>query len=96
MKFSITSRHFKSWPELQEAVKVASDNIEKLFPGITSTEVVLSEEHGKEVEFIVHIQNHVINAKHSASDFDKSISAASEKVLSQLKKIKEKQTDHRR
>ena len=82
MIFTITARHFKAWPELQETLQTKADYFAKAHPQVTSTEVILSEEHDKEVEFIVHVNNHVLSAK--------------DKMIAQLRKLKEKQSDYRR
>lgn len=96
MKFTITARHFKAWPELQDTLEHKAEQFSKTHPQVTSTEVVLSEEHDKEVEFIVHVNNHVLSSKDSGNDFDKAIHAATDKMMAQLRKLREKQSDYRR
>jgi ribosomal subunit interface protein len=96
MKFTITARHFKAWPELQETLQSKANQFAKAHSQITSTEVILSEEHDKEVEFIVHVNNHILSAKDAGDDFDKAIHSATDKMMSQLRKLKEKQSDYRR
>jgi ribosomal subunit interface protein len=96
MKFIITARHFKAWPELQETLQLKADQFAKAHPQVTSTEVILSEDHEKEVEFIVHINNHVLSSKDSGHDFDKAIHSATDKMMAQLRKLKAKQSDYRR
>lgn len=96
MKFTITARHFKAWLELQDTLELKAIQFSKAHPHVTSTEVVLSEEHNKEVEFIVHVNHHVLNSKDSGHDFDKAIHAATDKMMAQLRKLREKQSDYRR
>ncbi|MBM4150919.1 MAG: ribosome-associated translation inhibitor RaiA [Ignavibacteria bacterium] len=96
MKFTITARHFKAWSELQDTLEHKAEQFSKAHPQVTSTEVVLSEEHDKEVEFIVHVNNHVLSSKDSGYDFDKAIHAATDKMMAQLRKLREKQSDYRR
>lgn len=96
MIFTITARHFKAWPELQETLETKANLFAKAHPQVTSTEVILSEEHDKEVEFIVHVNNHVLSSKDSGFDFDKAIHSATDKMIAQLRKLKEKQSDYRR
>lgn len=95
MVLNVTGRHFKVWPELHDVAVEATEKFTKLNEQITRTDIVLSEEHGKFAEFTVHVNSHVYNAKESADNFDKSIHAAAEKILAQLRKLKEKQTDYR-
>ena len=96
MIFTITARHFKAWPELQATLQSKADQFAKAHPQVTRTEVVLSEEHDKEVEFIVHVNHHVLSAKDMGIDFDKAIHSATDKMIAQLRKLKEKQSDYRR
>lgn len=96
MIFTITARHFKAWPELQETLQHKAEQFSKAHPQVTSTEVVLSEEHDKEVEFIVHVNHHVLSSKDSGHDFDQAIHAATDKMMAQLRKLREKQSDYRR
>ncbi|MEY3689028.1 MAG: Sigma 54 modulation protein / ribosomal protein [Bacteroidota bacterium] len=96
MKFTITARHFKAWPELQETLQAKADQFGKAHAQVTSIEAVLSEEHDKEVEFIVHVNHHVLSAKDTGIDFDKAIHSATDKMMAQLRKLKEKQSDYRR
>jgi ribosomal subunit interface protein len=96
MRVNITARHFKAWPELQEAVTTAANNFTKHYEGITSTEIILAEEHGKMVEFVVHVNDHILSSKDESFDFDKSIHHAADKMIAQLRKLKEKQSSYRR
>ena len=96
MKVIITARHFKAWPELQETLEHKAQQFAKAHPQVTSTEVILSEEHEKEVEFIVHVNSHVLSAKDQGADFDRAIHSATDKMIAQLKKLKEKRSDYRR
>jgi ribosomal subunit interface protein len=95
MVINISARHFKAWPELTEIVTATANKFLKYADGITRTEIVLDDDNGKIVEFTVYIQDHVINAKDSSDLFDKSIHGASNKIISQLKKVREKQSNHR-
>jgi len=96
MKFTVTARHFKAWPELQDTLKHKADQFSKAHPHITSTEVVLSEQHDKEVEFIVHVNQHILSSRDTGNDFDAAIHSATDKMISQLRKLREKQSDYRR
>lgn len=95
MVINISARHFKAWPELTEIVTETANKFLKFADGITRTEIVLADENGKFVEFTVFINDHVINAKETSELFDKSIHSASDKIISQLKKLREKQSNYR-
>jgi putative sigma-54 modulation protein len=94
MIVNVTARHFKLWPELHEAVVDAANKFTKFYDGITRTDIVLSEENGKFVEFTIHVEGHVFHGEDSAADFDKSIHHASDKIVAQLRKLKEKIKNH--
>ncbi len=94
MIVNVSARHFKLWPELHDAVIDAANKFPKFYEGITRTEIVLSEEYGKSVEFTIYVEGHVLHGEDSAVDFDKSIHNASDKIVAQLRKLKEKQKNH--
>lgn len=94
MIINVTARHFKMWPELHDAVVDAANKFPKFYDGITRTDAILSEEYGKFVEFTIHVDGHVFHAEDTAVDFDKSIHAASDKIVAQLRKLKDKVKSH--
>ena len=94
MIINVTARHFKMWPELNEAVLEAANKFTKFYDNITRTEIVLSEEYGKFVEFTTYADGHIFHGEDTTVDFDKSIHGASDKIVAQLRKLNEKQKDH--
>lgn len=50
----------------------------------------------KVVEFIVHVNHHILSSKDHSYSFEQSIHAASDKMIAQLRKLKEKQSDSRK
>jgi len=95
MKFTFTSRHFKAHDSLKETAQAEVDKITKFYDGIIACEVILSFEKVtnsiKIAEFIVNTNNHhTFTAKEQSEDFKVSIEGASDKILSQIKKYKEK------
>lgn len=94
METKFTARHFKASPELQQEAIDNARNFEKFYDGIISVDIVLVEESSREnlksAEYIVHVQDHTIVAKETAEDYYKSIHAAAEKVVRQLRKLKTK------
>jgi len=95
MIINVTARHFKAWPELHELVVEAANGFLKYNEGITRTDIVLSEENGKFVEFTLHVNSHVYHGEATGDDFDKATHAASDKIVAQLRKLKEKLTNHK-
>ena len=99
MSFIFTARHFKAHDSLKEYAEEESKKFAKIYDGIIKTEVILSydkpENSIKYAEVVVHAKNHhTFTAKESSDDFMKSILAGMEKVAIQIRKFKDKLTDH--
>ena len=99
MSFIFTARHFKAHDSLREFAEEESKKFSKIYDGIIKTEVILSydkhENSIKHAEVIVHAKNnHTFTAKESSEDFMKSILGSMEKVGIQIRKFKDKLTDH--
>lgn len=98
MTFTLTARHFKAHDSIKEFARSEMDKITKFFDGIISTEVILSYDKPsnsiKNAEIIIHAKNHIFTATESSEDFLKSIELAIIKVQTQIKKYKDKLTDH--
>ena len=99
MSFIFTARHFKAHDSLKEYAEEESRKFAKIYDGIIKTEVILSfdkpENSIKHAEVIVHAKNnHTFTAKESTDDFMKSIIGSMDKVSSQIRKFKDKLTDH--
>lgn len=100
MKIKVTSRHFKARDELVEYAENAVAELEHYYDGITRADVILSfegsENETKVAELRIHVYDHVLSSIVKDSDFQKSIDAAVDKVLTQLKKYKDKLHDKKR
>jgi putative sigma-54 modulation protein len=95
MNFTFTSRHFKAHETLKEFATSEIEKISRFYDGIMKCEVILSFEKAtnsvKTAEVIVSINNHhTITAKEKTDDFLASIEGAVDKVVSQIKKYKDK------
>lgn len=100
MTFILTSRHFKAHDTLKEFAEQESKRFKDIYDGVTRTEVILSydktENSIKHAEVIVYAKNHhTFTSKESSDDFKKSIEAAMDKIEIQLRKFKDKLTDHK-
>ena len=99
MSFILTARHFKAHDTLKEYAEAEAEKLSKFYDGIIKTEIILSYDKPtnsiKNAEVIVHAKNHqTFKATESSDDFQKSIESAIEKVVTQIKKFKDKLTDH--
>jgi ribosomal subunit interface protein len=90
MKTQVTFRHLKTNTGLQDAANETVSRFEKFYDGITSTEVVFTNDNDKIVEFTVQVLGNTIVAKEGSDDFHKSLNEASGKIIRQLKKWKKK------
>ncbi|MBI5326613.1 MAG: ribosome-associated translation inhibitor RaiA [Ignavibacteriae bacterium] len=90
MKTKVTFRHVKTQHELQEAALEAAERFEKFYNGITSTDIIFKNEADKTVEFTVRVHGNTLIAKESSDEFHKSLYEASDKMIRQLQKRKEK------
>ncbi len=99
MTFILTARHFKAHDSLKEFAEAELEKIKKFYDGIIKTEVILSYDKPqnsiKNAEVLVHAKNHqTFKATESSDDFQKSIELAMIKIGTQVKKFKDKITDH--
>lgn len=99
MSFILTARHFKAHDTLKEYAEAEAEKLAKFYDGIIKTEIILSYDKPtnsiKNAEVIVHAKNHqTFKATGSSDDFQKSIESSIEKVVTQIKKFKDKLTDH--
>jgi len=92
MNISITARRFKAHETLKDFIKDELSSLNKYSEDILNAEVILSYINSKEsiktAEINLSIPGHIITAREDSDDFKKSVTAASEKVTRQLKKIK--------
>jgi putative sigma-54 modulation protein len=99
MTFILTARHFKAHPTLKEFAESEIQKITKFYDGIIKTEVILSYDKPsnsvKTAEIVVHANNHhTFTARETTDEFEASIELAINKVITQIKKYKDKISDH--
>ncbi len=96
MNISITARRFKAHETLKDFIRDELSSLNKYSEDILNAEVILSYVNSKDsiktAEINLSIPGHIITAREDSDDFKKSVSAASEKVTRQLKKIKTRKT----
>ena len=94
MQIRITSRHFKAHPSLVEYAEQAIHQLSHYYDGIIKAEIVLNYEKPRNsvkiVEVNLYVHNATLTSIAKTGDFSKSIDAAVEKILVQLKKYKAK------
>ena len=94
MKIKVTARHFKAHETLIEYVEKAIEGLEHYYDGILKADVVLSFEKARNSDKIAEIElfvyGAVLTAKGKSDDYKKSVDSSVEKILTQLKKYKDK------
>lgn len=103
MNIKITSRKFRAKESTKAFIQEEVGALDKYYDSILDTDVILSFENLKDssesvktAEIILQIPGKVLTATESADEFNKAVSAAVEKMIKQLKKVKTKTRDSKR
>ncbi|MBT8378597.1 MAG: ribosome-associated translation inhibitor RaiA [Ignavibacteria bacterium] len=96
MNTKITARKFKARESLKDFVKNEIENLNKYHDNILDVDVVLSFQNSRDsvkiAEINVHVPGRTFFATQKSDEFEKSVSAAVEKLIKQLKTLKSKRT----
>jgi putative sigma-54 modulation protein len=94
MNIKLTARHFRPHAELKEHAQGTVKKLGKYYDGIVGATVILSFERAtnsvKRAEINLQVYGGILTASAETEDFAKSIDLASEKVMLQLQKYKNK------
>ena len=95
MNYTLTARHFKAHDSLKDFAQEQADKITKYYDGVIKTEIILSYEKPQNSLKIAEVISkaaplHVFTAKEESDDFHVSIEVAVQKIISQIKKYKDK------
>lgn len=94
MKITVTSRHFKAHQSLVEYAEAEIAKLNHFYDGIIKCDVILNYEKPRNSRKIAEVKlsvyGTVLTAVGKSDDFQKSIGIAIEKVLTQLKKYKDR------
>ena len=95
MQVNITARHFTLSDQLKEFIHIKIKKIEKFNFDIINCNIVLTKEANMEnVEIICHSKGHDFVAHNSSNNFEKSFIFSMDKIISQIKKIHDKFSNH--
>jgi putative sigma-54 modulation protein len=96
MNISITARKFKARDTLKDFITDEVKVLSKYNDDIQNVDVILSYQNNKDSikigEIIVQVPGQILKAVGESDEFKKSVSAAIEKLIRQLKKLKTKRT----
>jgi len=97
MQLNITGHHVDITDSMQNYVEDKMDRLERHFDNVTNVHVILSVEKLRhKAEATIHISGADLYADSEDADMYAAIDALVDKLDRQIKKHKEKQTDHHR
>lgn len=98
MNIKITARKFKAQESLKDFINSTVSSLSKYNDNILNADVRLSFQNSKDsikiAEIIVAVPGQTLTATEESDDFVKSVNAANEKIVRQLKKLKTKRIQH--
>lgn len=95
METQVTFRHFNGQhPDLQDQALAHLDKLERFHDHIISGEVIFNNETHKNIELKVHVKSDTIVIKEEGDEFKKMIHDATDRMIRQLKKDKDKKSSH--
>ena len=95
MQINVTGRHIEITDSLKSYVESKFEKLERHFEHITNTHVILSvEKERQKAEATVHVNRGNLFADNEQEDMYAAIDGLVDKLDRQLKKHKEKLTDH--
>jgi putative sigma-54 modulation protein len=97
MQITISGQHIDVTPALRDYVAEKLERIERHFDNVTTTNVVLLvEKERHHAEATINAKGATLHANAEAEDMYAAIDALTSKLDSQVRKHKEKATDHHR
>jgi len=97
MQISITGHHVEITPPLKQYVETKLSRLERHFERVIDVQVILDvEKLNHKAEATIHTRGKSLFADATAEDMYAAIDALTDKLDRQVRKHKEKQTDHHR
>jgi putative sigma-54 modulation protein len=91
MQTKLTARHFDLTTQIREKAEEELEGLQRFHENIISAELILDvEKHRRLAEVRVKVARDILTATGDSDDMYKSISLATDKMKSQLKKHKER------
>lgn len=96
MQLNLTGHHVEITPPLRDYVSSKMERLERHFDHVTNVHVILSvEKLRQKAEATLHVTGNDLFANAEDEDMYAAIDALTDKLDRQIKKHKEKVTDHR-
>lgn len=97
MQINLTGHHIEITPALKSYVENKLVRVERHFDHMTNVHVILSVEKGRQIaEATIHVNRGTIHADDKHEDMYAAIDGLMDKLDRQIKKHKEKLTNHHR
>lgn len=97
MQITITARHFNLTNAIRDHVENSASKLTKYFDHILNVHFILSIENNRnKVEMVLHIPKNNLKSEAIDTDMYIAIDDAVDKMEQQIKKIKDKWSDHKR
>ena len=97
MQITITARHFDLTNAIREHIESNAERLDRYFDHIMNVHFILVLEHGlSKVEMILHVPRHDFRSESADKDMYLAVDMAIDKMESQIKKLKDKWTDHQK
>lgn len=96
MQINVTGHHVDVTPSLRQYVLDKMERVSRHFDHVISANVVLTvERHEQQAEVTVQAPGRSLFANHSADDMYAAIDGMADKIDRQVRRYKEKLTDHK-
>ncbi|MCF7792417.1 MAG: ribosome-associated translation inhibitor RaiA [Candidatus Cloacimonetes bacterium] len=95
MQVTITARHFHLTNAIRDHIYDSVSKLERYFDNIITAHFILALENNmNRVELVMHIPKHNLKSETAEKDMYFAIDVAVDKMEQQIKKMKDKWTDH--
>ncbi|MBD3308517.1 ribosome-associated translation inhibitor RaiA [candidate division KSB3 bacterium] len=96
MQITLTGRHFEITDPLRQHIDNKMSKLDRYVNGITDVHVVLSvEKHRHIAEINLQVHGNLIRGLEEKHDMYQAVDAAIDKLERQVKRFKDKETDHK-
>ena len=97
MPIEVTARHMSASDMLQDYARKRAGEIVDEFPRVEHLHVILNIEKRRQIaEFVVQASNHIrTEASEDTENMRSSIDGAADKIIRQLRKLRDKVQDHK-
>jgi putative sigma-54 modulation protein len=97
MQITITARHFDLTKAIRDSVEDSCEKLTRYFDQIVNVHITLTHENSRNlVDMTIHASKFTLQAQAEAIDMYVAINEAVDNMEAQIKKLKDKVTDHKK